>query len=56
MEAPAKVGVRSRDRSNIGYATRPSATMNAASAPAPTARQMMTPVSDQPSSPARISP
>ena len=56
MEPPAKVGVRSSDRSNIGCATCRSATMNAASAPTPAARQMMTPVSDQPFSPARISP
>ena len=56
MEPPAKVGVRSRDRSNIGCATRRSAAMKAASATTPTARQTMTPVSDQLFSPARISP
>ena len=56
IEPPAKVGVRSSDRSTIGCATRRSATMNAASAPALIARQAITPVSDQLISLARISP
>ncbi len=56
MEPPAKVGVRSSDRSNIGCATRRSVTMNPASEAAAMIRQAMTPVSDQPFSPARIRP
>ena len=40
----------------MGCATRRSVAMNPASAAAASARQMMTPASDQPSSPARMSP
>ncbi len=56
IEPPAKVGVRSSDRSNIGCATRRSVAMNPASVTAAMTRQMMTPGSDQLFSPARIRP
>src|SRR6201996_3921960 len=56
IEPPTNVGTRSKDRSNIGWATRPSTTRKAASKATPAARQTITPVSDQEVSPARISP
>src|SRR6201996_1756625 len=56
IEPPANVGTRSRDRSNIGWLTRPSTTRKAASKATPAARQMITPVLDQEVSPARINP
>jgi hypothetical protein len=56
IEPPAKVGTRSSARSNIGCAARASARAKAARSTPAAVRAAMTPASDQPSPPARMSP